>query len=106
MATRTTPNPFLLPDRPEIVVGVVDGFLSRSAGADDDEGCRRCGFVDELVGVRRPGRKAGEGAGGELLLAIVVDERHGAGEDVDELVLGLVPVPQRRNGTRLESHVV
>ena len=62
--------------------------------------------VDEMMTVRRVGLEAGGVAGLEHGLAFVLDQHELAFEDVDELILLLVPVPQRRGRAGLERREI
>src|SRR5262249_7475775 len=60
------------------------------------------GSVHEVMPVRSAGLKAGGGAGRKQGLALVLDQHQLAFKYVDELILPLVPMPQRRGGAGLE----
>src|SRR5262245_32160819 len=63
-------------------------------------------LVDEVMAVRHAGLESGAVARLEHGLAGVLDQHQLAFEDIDELVLLLVPMSQRRSGARLEARQV
>src|SRR5687768_3100251 len=75
----------------QVVFAVVDA-VALGPGADDEIGGVRRAAVLQPVGVVRARLPGGGLAGGERGLAGILDEGERAGEQVDELVLGLVPV--------------
>ena len=89
----------------EIDVGIVRA-LARRARADLEIDGVAVGAVDEMVAVGDAGLEAGGVARPEDRLAVVLDQRQLAFEHVDELVLVLVPVAQRRGRAGLQRRQV
>lgn len=88
------------------VVRIVDALLASLAGSDGQEAGWRGGAIDQVVGVGFAGGKANGVAGRQRVLAVVVDQHELAEEDVDQLILVLVPVPESGIGAGLEGDVV
>src|SRR5918998_5071461 len=73
-------------------IGVMDDVGYRP-GAEDEVGAGRARTVHHLVGVRHPRRPAGRVARTERVGTVLLDHGRLARDDVEELVLLLMPVP-------------
>ena len=83
-------------------LGVVDN-VAVGPRADNQVGAGGVAAVDDSVGVVDAGGPAGGVAGVQEVLTVVVDDGDRAGQDVQEPVLGLVPVTVRGQGARGEE---
>src|SRR5262245_9044917 len=86
----------------EVDIGIMHPLACR-AGADLEIDRVPAGAVDQAMGDAAAGLEAGGIAGTQHRLAVVLLQHQLAVEHVDELVLLLVPVAQRRRGARLDA---
>src|SRR5262249_36595506 len=92
----------LIPLHHEVDVGIVDALVLRARADLEVDRIARAA-VDQAMGDAAAGLEARRVAGLEHGLAIVFLEHELAFEHVDEFVLLLVPVPQRRRRSRLDA---
>ena len=79
----------------QVNVGVMHGVIAH-AGPGDKICDRMFGFIAQAMGIGHASRPTGAIAGVQGMRAVIFDQRHGAVQNIQELILRLMPVTLTR----------
>jgi hypothetical protein len=84
----------------------MDCLLAGASRPDDNKHGRLLGMVQDVVRIRYPSRETDNHSGEHLMLAVIVNEGRGAGEDKHKFVLRFMPVARGSARAASERHIV